>query len=351
MKVVIGMSGGVDSSTAAYLLKRDGYEVEGLSFILMEARGRKDPNMCCSAQAVEEAAETARLIGIKHSSLDVRAEFMEQVVEPFISAYSKGITPNPCILCNRHIKFPFLLREAEKRGADFISTGHYAQVRSGPVGALLIKGIDPKKDQSYALYVLRQEELSRLILPLGNFRKEQVRAMAREFGLPASERPESQEICFVGEGRYASFIGSLAPGKEGPILDMKGNEIGKHHGIHLYTIGQRKGLGISSPHPLFVVKIDPKKNAVYAGTKEMAFRREFPVGSLNRLIPQKKDFRAGVKVRSMMKDEPATVYALDNGKVKVVYDEPQWAPAPGQSAVFYDGDIVIGGGVIEEIME
>ena len=361
MKVIVGMSGGVDSSVAAYLLKRQGYEVEGLSFILMEMRGEIGPQplreygrvagdsacqtLCCSVQAIEEAKKTAGLIGIPHSALDLSDEFMELVVEPFIKSYSKGLTPNPCILCNKYIKFPYLLREAERKGADFIATGHYAITEGG----LLKKGIDPRKDQSYVLYALRKEELKRLVLPLGGHKKDDIRAIAKDAGLPVFDRPESQEICFVGADSYAAFIGSIEPSPEGPILDMAGHEIGRHKGIHRYTIGQRKWLGISSAEPLYVVGIDPAKNAITVGPKEAAYKSEFAVADPNWLTEKENEFKAEVKVRSMMKAEPATVY-IEDGRVRVIYDHPQWAPAPGQSAVFYEGDIVVGGGVIEEII-
>ncbi|MBI4690916.1 MAG: tRNA 2-thiouridine(34) synthase MnmA [Nitrospirae bacterium] len=373
-KVIIGMSGGVDSSIAAYLLKKNGYEVEGLSFILWEARQRSNFTTCCSLQAIEDAARTASYIGVPHTSIDIRDDFIEKVIEPFVNAYTKGLTPNPCILCNRHIKFPLLLEEAKKRGAEFIATGHYARVeRKGSKGQrvkgskFLKKGIDPKKDQSYFLYVLRRQELDSFLFPLGDYKKEDVRKLANNIGLPSAERPESQEICFI-EGRdYSRFINQMYSdtGTHGPVMDMEGKILGEHKGIYHYTIGQRKGLGIYSPHPLYVVKIDAVKNIVYVGPQESAKIKEFEVGDLNWLIPIQlfmarhahhdnavtlslsKGHRFTVKVRSMMKDAPAKIYLNpDLNTVKVIFDEPQWAPAPGQSSVFYDGDIVIGGGVI-----
>jgi tRNA-specific 2-thiouridylase len=447
------MSGGVDSSVTAYLLKNQGYEVEGVSFILYEARLKKTFTRCCSIEAINDAKRTAEHLGIKHTAIDLRDEFMEKVIEPFIEAYSQGITPNPCILCNKHIKFPYLLKTADEKGAEFIATGHYARVersqesaplerdfltgsgvrsqesdethmlinqhigekkchscpRLQPSGVnssrnpetkeldsrlhgndglgefsdeekiFLKKGIDPKKDQSYVLYVLRQEELGRLKLPLGEKTKDKVREIAKRLNLPAAKRPESQEICFIEDKNYFKFLENLAEHNEGDVIDIEtGNVLGRHKGVHLYTIGQRKRLGIATGRPLFVAKIDPSKNAVYVGPRESAMIKEFVVEDVNWLIKSAEEqksrraevqkcgsaeaesqknlllvtryslppFRASVKVRSMMKDEPASISIIDNNTVRIIYDEPQWAPAPGQSAVFYDGDIVIGGGVI-----
>jgi len=387
------MSGGVDSSVTAYLLKEQGYEVEGLSFILYEARLRNTFSGCCSIESINDARKTAERIGVAHTAMDLREEFMVHVIEPFIDAYAQGVTPNPCILCNRHIKFPYLLKFADERNAGFISTGHYARVintTGGPgeaetrgqgsveipftdspvhrfTGSYLRKGIDPKKDQSYVLYVLRPEELSRLILPLGEKRKDEVREIARMLDLPAAKRPESQEICFIEDKNYCKFIDKLLPEERGPgpiIHVVSGKVMGTHKGIHSYTIGQRKGLGFSSPEPLYVVKIGAGSNTVYVGPREAAKMKDFVVEGVNWLNPPispfipplpplskggaggVSSFRATVKVRSMMKDEPATLSLMHDGRVHVVYDEPQWAPAPGQSAVFYDGDMVIGGGAI-----
>ena len=381
-KVIAGMSGGVDSSVAAYLLKEKGYEVEGISFLMWEKPKGTSP-ACCSLRAVEETAKTARQIGIPHDVIDVRGDFAEKVITPFVHAYISGLTPNPCIVCNRHIKFPYLLKESNKRGAEYISTGHYARIErqdtrvqgfkdsstttdfSHQTSVLLKKGVDTKKDQSYVLYVLTQDVLKKLILPLGDYTKNAVREIAEKLGLAAAKRAESQEICFIQERNYLTFIQKISPVERepGPIVDTHGKIIGTHKGIHGYTIGQRKGLGIASPEPLYVVDIDIQKNTVYAGPRDSVKKKEFYVHELNWLTPpppplMKQDkeglektsgaFRAAVKVRSTMKDEPAMIF-FDPASfeiVRVVFDEPQWAPAPGQSAVFYDNDIVIGGGII-----
>lgn len=352
------MSGGVDSSVTACLLKQEGYQVEGVSFVLWEARNRRNEGACCSLEAFEGASETARHLGIAHTSLDVRDEFIEKVIGPFVDDYTRGLTPNPCILCNRHIKFPYLLREADRRGAEFIATGHYARVirDRNPVNGKtspgynveLLKGADASKDQSYVLYGLRRKELWRLLLPLGEYRKEDVRKIARSLGMAAADRPESQEICFIENNDYASFIKNLLPevSRIGPVLDTKGHVIGTHKGIYRYTPGQRKGLGIASLEPRYVTRIDRERNAVVVGRREDARTREVRVGDLHWIsAPSGKNFSATVKVRSMMKNKPAYV-SISDGEALVLFDEPQWAPAPGQSAVFYDGDMVIGGGII-----
>jgi tRNA-specific 2-thiouridylase len=362
-KVLVGMSGGVDSSVTVHLLLQRGFEVEGLSFILWEARNRASLTACCSYEATDSAAKTAEKLGIKHSAVDVRGEFVDKVIEPFVEAYAKGMTPNPCILCNRYIKFPFLIREAEKRGAEYIATGHYARVvnMSGNESStrkfahcnnVLSKGIDPGKDQSYVLYVLGQNTLDRLILPLGDYRKDEIRAIARSLDLPAADRPESQEICFIDDKNYFQFIEKLSPaaGVPGPITDISGKVLGTHKGLYCYTIGQRKGLGISSPEPRYVIKIDPLKNTLCVGSKEEAKIKKVFVKDVNWLLSLEENiFRANVKVRSMMEVRPASVEILNEGTV-VIFDQPQWAPAPGQSAVFYDGDTVIGGGIIVEAL-
>lgn len=357
-KAIVAMSGGVDSSVTAYLLKEEGYEVIGLSFELWDMRDLKKPDVCCSVETIELAGSVSNSLGIEHQTVDVRESFHEQIIESFCASYIEGLTPNPCILCNKYIKFDFLMKKAEELGADVIATGHYARISSKQLTAdssqkryFLEKGVDPVKDQSYVLYVMTQKELSKTVFPLGGLRKEETRKIAGDIGLATALRAESQEICFVGDGHYADFIRDFAPKAlmPGPILDIKGKVVGEHKGIAFYTIGQRKGLGLQSLRPLYVSGINPEENTITIGDREDAMVKSFKVKELNWIAIEElgQPIRADVKVRSTMNGVPSTVIPDGEG-VNVEFDEPQWAPAPGQSAVLYDGDIVIGGGVIQK---
>ncbi len=354
MKIIVAMSGGVDSSVVAYLLKKQGHEVIGLSYELWDKRDLKPSNQCCSIETINLAKSVARQIGIEHYTVDVRDTFYTHVIESFCESYIKGNTPNPCILCNKYIKFDFMMKKAEELGADCIATGHYAQVVERRVTDderrfLLKKGIDKKKDQSDVLYVMNQDELSKTVFPLGEFTKDKTRAIAKEVGLATATRPESQEICFVGDDNYANFVEGFSPEslKPGLILDIDGKVIGEHKGIAFYTIGQRKGLGISSPVPRYVADINRENNTIVIGSRDDATRKKIIVTDLNWISAglEESPERVGVKIRSTMNEVPALI-TPEGENIIVEFDEPQWAPAPGQSAVFYNDDIVLGGGII-----
>lgn len=338
-KVLLAMSGGVDSSVAAYLLKERGMAVEGVFFILFD-----EPSN------IELAKQTANFLNIKLHIEDLRDTFKVDVITPFFEDYKRGITPNPCVICNRKIKFTQLKCLAEKVNANYIATGHYARVVNRNNSFLLMKGIDDRKDQSYFLYGIDRALLSHIIFPLGEYRKIQTREIAEGVGIPSKSAEESTEICFLRDKRYYE---NIRPLKGGPIIEVStGKIVGQHRGIHLYTIGQRKRLGISSSNPLYVIRIDPTENAVYVASKEKAFMREFVVNELNWLWDIKKEeFTCEIKIRYAMNPEKATVTLINKDTARVVFDKPQFAPTPGQSAVFYNGEVVLGGGVIREIMQ
>jgi tRNA-specific 2-thiouridylase len=347
-KVVVAMSGGVDSSVTAGLLVEQGYNVEGVSLRLWE--GERKQRSCSDHRG---AAEVAAQLGILHTLIDARSEFAESVVRPFVADYLEGRTPNPCVACNRDFKLGVLLDWAKAHGADYVATGHYARVShdANTGRASLARGADRNKDQSYFLFALSQEQLSQTLFPLGEMEKVEVRGAARRLGLPVADRPESQDVCF---GDYRSFVESLANPEDihgGEIVDRSGKVLGRHDGLHRLTIGQRKGLGISSPHPLYVVEIDEASRRVVVGEKDELNRQGFVADSLNWIEPpDTEEFSAEVQVRYRSSAVPCRVRVHDDGSCEARFEESFPSVAPGQAAVFYDGDRVLGGGWIERAL-
>ena len=348
------MSGGVDSSVAAAILSRQGFEVVGVTMKVWDDAGadEKPAKRCCSLADVEDARRICARLKIPHYVSNAKAAFRKHVVDPFCDEYLSGRTPNPCVVCNTEIKFRLMLRKARSLDADTIATGHYARIERDEKSGrfLLLKGRDPAKDQSYFLHELTQRQLEHIIFPLGELTKTQVRRKARELGLAVAEKPESQEICFVTGGDYRKLLEQMTPEglKPGPIVDLDGKELGRHKGIAYYTVGQRRGLGVSHPRPLYVVGFDIGKSAVIVGTSERLWSDELVAEKVNWISIKKLREPLQVKARIRYKHEesPATISPLDDGAVRVRFDKPQRAIAPGQSVVFYNGDVVVGGGMI-----
>jgi len=353
-KVVVAMSGGVDSSLAAFLLGESGYDVIGATMSLWKGKGQENLPGCFASSHVEEAEQVARQFGIPFQVFHLEEEFEKEIVQYFCSEYEKGRTPNPCVLCNRKIKFGVLLEKARELGADYLATGHYARLelddRTGR--SLLKKGVDKAKDQSYVLFSLNQSQFQQSLFPLGEYRKEDVRRKAQQLGLRVHDKAESQEICFIEDNSYHPFLAarlkeSIMPG---PIMDRAGHVIGMHKGIPFYTIGQRRGLGLAKGIPLYVIGIDLQKNAVIVGKKEDVLADTFTVQVLNWIIPQEKTFSAQVKIRYNHPGSEAVLTSKEKDEVEVRFHVPQKAITPGQAAVFYDGERVIGGGWIEQVV-
>ncbi|MEM4658494.1 MAG: tRNA 2-thiouridine(34) synthase MnmA [Candidatus Methanosuratincola sp.] len=353
-RVLVAMSGGVDSSTAAAILARQGHEVIGVTMQLWDYG--EAGSGCCTLDDVADARRVARHIGIPHYVVNYMDVFRKFVVEDFIDKYFSGRTPNPCILCNQFVKFTFLLRRSLELEADFLATGHYARVvRDEATGFLYLgKALDNARDQSYFLFTLTQRELERLVFPLGELRKEEVRAIARELGLRVAEKPDSQEICFV-RGDYREFLKTKAPidSERGRIVDMEGRVLGTHSGVHLFTVGQRRGLGLGGDgRRLYVIKIDHSTNTVYVGEEEHLMRRGFlATGVVWASIPPREELSVKARIRHRHTESDARVSPISNDEVLVEFREPQRAVTPGQAVVFYEGDRVLGGGWISEVLE
>lgn len=341
MKVLIAMSGGVDSSVAALLLKQQGYDVVGGSMEIYQTE-----------QAVEDSRRIAKKLGILFHVFDFREIFKERVMRYFVDEYLAGRTPNPCVVCNKEIKFDALLDEVFNLGAEYIATGHYAQIEKRDGRYLLKRGKGGVKDQTYFLYRLTQDQLSRIIFPIGQMDKDEVRRIAKENDLFVADKEDSQEVCFVDDNDYVGFIERSSKKKmpRGKFVDSRGNVLGEHKGVYHYTIGQRKGLGVSSNTPLFVIEIDTERNIVVLGDDEDTLGSRLIARDMNWILFDNldKDIRVTAKIRSGAKEVWCTVKPMKDGRVEVLFDTPQRAITPGQSVVFYDNDYVVGGGVIEE---
>jgi tRNA-specific 2-thiouridylase len=352
-RVIVAMSGGVDSSVSALLLKEQGYEVIGVTMRLWTVESDDLPPMskrCCSVEDVDDARRVCQVIGAPHYVMNFEREFQQHVVDYFVQEYGRGRTPHPCLACNDKIKFDFLLRRAMFLDADYIATGHYARIRRNGRGLSLLKAADPRKDQSYVLFTLTQRELGRLLFPVGEYPKEEIRRMAAQGGLPVADKPDSQEICFIPDGDYRKFIGERAAPRGGQIVDTSGNVLGQHPGIQFFTIGQRRGLGLkgNSGQPMFVVKIDWEANQVVLGREEDLYHSNLWASRVNFTSGQAPEGPVEVtaKIRYKASESPATVLAHGDW-AEVRFHQPQRALTPGQAVVFYQREELIGGGVIE----
>jgi len=360
-KVVVAMSGGVDSSVAAFLLMERGYDVTGITMNLFSLPGElccsEELRSCCGQKAMEDAHRVAIHLGIPHYVADLRKEFEAAVIADFVREYSRGRTPNPCVRCNERIKFKLFIVRARRLDADFIATGHHARVTKDPTSAryLLKKGKDRVKDQSYFLYRLSQAQLSRVLMPVGDFTKTEVREMARRQSLPVAEKAESQETCFAPLGDYPGFLAARAPGafRPGPIKDLAGRVLGEHKGIGNFTIGQRRGLGIAAPRPLYVAAIDAPRNAIVIGDVRNLYCKKLLASDV-RLIDGKRIDEPVIvkaKIRYKHQEARALVIPVSARRARVEFERPQRAITPGQSVVFYRRNIVLGGGIIDRSLD
>lgn len=350
------MSGGVDSSVAAYLLKERGYDVIGVTMQIWQEDKEYEEREggCCSLSAVDDARRVADKIGIPFYVLNFRDSFKKNVIDYFIDEYMEGKTPNPCIACNKYLKFDELLKKAQGIGADYIATGHYAKIEEHNGRYILVKSDDDKKDQTYALYNMTQEQLAHTLMPCGEYTKDRIREIAKEIGLDVHNKKDSEEICFISDNNHGKYISEAMPGKvkQGNFVDKDGNILGKHKGIVYYTIGQRKGLGLAMGRPVFVTDINPLTNEVVVGAEEDIFKTDLICKDINFIAFDNldKSLELKAKIRYSAKPATATITPLENGKVRVSFKEKQRAITKGQSVVFYLDDLVVGGGIIESLV-
>lgn len=356
-RVLVAMSGGVDSSVAAFLLKKKGYEVVGVTMCFgLKDSSRKRPN-CCSISSIEDARRVAEQLGIRHYALSFGRILEEQVIREFVKEYLSGRTPNPCIRCNQFLKFDRLLAKAKELSCDYLATGHYAKIACGHNGKILLqRATDRKKDQSYFLFRLPRAAGKFILFPLGGYTKDRVRAIARQQKLRVADKPGSQDVCFIPDGDYKEFLKQRCGKKimqPGPIKNTEGSVLGKHNGVMFYTIGQRQGLGIAHAHPLYVKQILPETNTIIVGGKQEIYARTFEAGALYMLHASSllKKLEVNVKIRYNHPQARARITALGGGRIRVEFSRPQWAITPGQSAVFYKNNIVVGGATIEKVVE
>lgn len=345
------MSGGVDSSVAAALLQEQGYEVVGLMLRLWAEPGGA-ANRCCTPDAVADARRVADVLGIPFYVRDYKEIFKSTVVDFFIDGYAQGITPNPCVVCNRDIRFDRLLNEALSLGSDYLATGHYVRVQQGPDSRYhLLKGVDPAKDQSYVLYTLTQERLARLLFPLGNYTKEEIRRIAEDRRLPVFNRPDSQDLCFLGQGDYRAFLERRAPHTvlPGPIVNSQGRQLGQHRGLAFYTIGQRKGLGIAAPEPLYVIRLDRANNSLVVGRAEELGQQELTAHEVSYIAGQAPGGPMNItaKIRYKAAEVEAILEPLPGARARLVFARPLRDITPGQAVVFFQDNCLLGGGLIE----